>query len=119
MAVDHLIFNKLKWFNIPENATQMTAGNRNFLAVPTSVTCTKLYNDMWEGSKASDGTTPLPVIGAFYLNSSEYSNTDMTEGLYYVVFNPNERKTHTFQFAKSTDVISAIWGGKLAPYMLG
>ena len=30
MAIDHLIFNKLKWFNVADNADNITAGSQKF-----------------------------------------------------------------------------------------
>ena len=31
MAIDHLIFNKLKWFNVADNADSVTAGSQKFI----------------------------------------------------------------------------------------
>ena len=36
--VDHLIFNKLKWFNVADNADQVSANGRNYVAIPKQVT---------------------------------------------------------------------------------
>ena len=38
MAVDHLIFNKLKWFNVTDNADNMTANGKKYYAVPSKIT---------------------------------------------------------------------------------
>ena len=48
MAVDHILFNKLKWFNVPDNADSVTANDRNYCAMPVSFTIPK-------GTHLSDG----------------------------------------------------------------
>ena len=40
MAIDHLIFNKLKWFNVADNAHNITANGRIFYALPSKVKLT-------------------------------------------------------------------------------
>lgn len=41
MAVDHMLFNKLKWFNVADNADNITANGRSFYALPSKVKLTK------------------------------------------------------------------------------
>lgn len=41
MAVDHILFNKLKWFNVADNADSVKANGRNFYALPSKVKLTK------------------------------------------------------------------------------
>jgi hypothetical protein len=31
MAIDHMLFNKLKWFNVADNADNITAGSQKFI----------------------------------------------------------------------------------------
>lgn len=38
MAVDHMLFNKLKWFNVADNTDSVTANNKVFLAMPSEIT---------------------------------------------------------------------------------
>lgn len=38
MAIDHLVFNKLKWFNVTDNADNMTANGKKYYAVPSKIT---------------------------------------------------------------------------------
>ena len=37
MAVDHMLFNKLKWFNVADNADSITANGKDYEAVPQQV----------------------------------------------------------------------------------
>lgn len=46
--LDHLIFNKLKWFSIADNADNVKANNKDYVALPTSFTLPK-------GTHVSDG----------------------------------------------------------------
>lgn len=48
MAIDHLVFNRLKWFNVADNADNITANGRNYFAMPVSFTIP-------EGTHISDG----------------------------------------------------------------
>lgn len=48
MTVDHLIFNKLKWFNVTDNADNVQANGKNYIALPASFTLPK-------GTNVSDG----------------------------------------------------------------
>ena len=41
MAIDHLVFNSLKWFNVADNADSVKANGRNFYALPSKVKLTK------------------------------------------------------------------------------
>lgn len=37
MAIDHLVFNKLKWFNVADNADNVQANGKNYKAIPSQV----------------------------------------------------------------------------------
>lgn len=39
--LDHLIFNKLKWFNVADNASSVTANGKKYYAVPSKITIKK------------------------------------------------------------------------------
>lgn len=36
--IDHLIFNKLKWFNVTDNADNVKANGKKYYAVPSKIT---------------------------------------------------------------------------------
>ena len=38
MAVDHMLFNKLKWFNVADDANEVTINHKSWTAHPASVT---------------------------------------------------------------------------------
>ncbi|CDI60815.1 hypothetical protein [Lactobacillus helveticus] len=37
MTIDHLVFNRLKWFNVADNADSVTANGKDYEAVPQQV----------------------------------------------------------------------------------
>ena len=41
MTVDHMLFNKLKWFNVADNADNVKANGRSFYALPSKIKLTK------------------------------------------------------------------------------
>lgn len=90
MAVDHLIFNKLKWFNVADNADSVKANDRNFYALPSQVKLTKDNVTFWEINGTSDvfsfaSGRVFDVLGAYKNTYNEggkkryivsYSNSD-------------------------------------------
>lgn len=48
MAIDHLVFNKQNWFNVADNADNVQANSRNYIALPASFTLPK-------GTHVNDG----------------------------------------------------------------
>ena len=70
MTVDHLIFNKLKWFNVADNADSVKANGRSFYALPSKI---KLTNDGVTFGTINGGDPPhhfdsgqvFDVLGAY------------------------------------------------------
>lgn len=96
MAIDHLVFNKLKWFNIDDNSQQITANGKKWGAYPTSV---KL-----NGTGAfSNGLTVGNVIGT--PDCECYAKITNGFGTYYVV-NYKGRMA----FIEDDQITSENWG---------
>lgn len=68
MAIDHLVFNRLKWFNVTDNADNITAGSQKFVksyigkkaTVGAVATCYNTQNDMEyfiQGAQVNVGDT--------------------------------------------------------------
>ena len=90
--VDHLIFNKLKWFSIADNTDNITANGRSFYALPSKIKLTKNSANVWVvmgvNSPGFFGSGKVfDVIGAYkntynengkkrYIVSYSYSNQD-------------------------------------------
>lgn len=106
--LDHLIFNKLKWWSITDNQDTLQANGKNWLAIPKQVTLPRGSN-----VKADDGTSvttdqdaTLVISGVgqdvYYTNSTVH--TDGSSGIYTTrLFNRMIRKNQ---------VKNVIWGGR-------
>lgn len=107
--VDHLIFNKLKWFNITDNADSINANGRNFYALPSRIKLTNT-NTVWTvigGGLPSDLASGkvLDVIGA-------YKNTYNEKGKKrYIVGYPDSNHVD-YVLSVSESNCTPIWGGK-------
>jgi len=109
MTIDYLVFNKLKWFNVADNADNVTANGRSFYALPTKIKLTKDCATAWTVNGGSlpyalDSGQVLDVIGA-------YKNT----------YNENGKKRYIVSYSDSNNdyILSVpesdctpIWGGK-------
>ncbi len=92
MAIDHLIFNRLKWFNVTDNADSIKANGRSFYALPSKVKLTNDSTTLWtihgSGLSHTFGSGKVfDVLGAYkntyneqgkkrYIISYSYSNQD-------------------------------------------
>ena len=106
MAIDHILFNKLKWFNVTDNADNITANGRNFYALPSKIKLTKsayLWTIM--------GVTALPsfdtgkvfdVIGAY---KNTYNEGDKKR---YIVSYSESGKNYILSVSESD--CTPIWG---------
>lgn len=121
--VDHLIFNKLKWFNVADNASSVTANGKKYYAIPTQVTVPKgtiLYlmddsaNEFMQHAVVAQDCTCK--VGAFILKGQLAEGTNGDGVANFDVYKLNghvivENGT-TGGFVKITDVTNPVWGGK-------
>lgn len=107
--LDHMLFNRLKWWNVDNNADKTTINGRNYFAIPEEI---KIPND------TNIETTSSSV------NSSLGEQTVRTIGRTiddrYVFYADNFKlsasanlgiSVYGYAFVKCTDV-TPIWGGK-------
>lgn len=123
MAVDHMLFNKLKWFNVADNASSVTANGKKYYAIPTQVTVPKgtiLYhmddsaNEFKQFSVVVQDCTCK--VGAFILkgqlaeglNGDGIANSDvyLIKGTVFI----ENGFTTAGGFVKITDVTNPVWG---------
>ena len=97
--LDHLIFNKLKWFNISDDMTAITANGKNWLAHPKSVKIGAVHTGYVTTGITSSGT--FNCIGSFISNSGSTFYVLDNDGFKYIV--------------QKTDVTSENWGGGRSP----
>lgn len=122
--LDHLIFNKLKWFNVADNADNITANGKKYYAIPTQVTAprgTILYsmNDSVNAFQQSAVVTQdcTCKVGEFILkdqlawglNGYGIANFDvyLVQGTLVI----ENGSTTAMGFVKITDVTNPVWMG--------
>ena len=56
MAIDHLVFNKQNWFNVADNADNITANGKKYYAFPNKITI-KQGTSLTYPSRGTEGAT--------------------------------------------------------------
>lgn len=109
MAISHLIFNRLKWFNVAENADNVTANGRNFYALPSKIKTTTdnihlyaIVGDTPPGDFSSG--TVFTVVGA-------YKNTYSEDGKKRYLVSYSGSSGDAILDISGSDC-TPIWGGK-------
>ena len=88
MAIDHLIFNSLKWFSIADNTDNITANGRSFYALPSKI---KLTKDVAAWT-VNGGHLP------YDLNSGQVFDVI---GAYKNTYNENSKKRYIISYSDS------------------
>lgn len=126
--LDHMLFNKLKWFNIADNSDQVNANGKRYVAFPPTVTVKEDYkfdsnlpggsNGYSEENKVkwmTDSTYNAGMSSAFQFLKGETATCIGTEGDYWVVKNiTNHQSNKADQLccgAVKKDLFIANWGG--------
>ena len=79
MAVDHILFNNLKWFNVADNADSVKANGRSFYALPSKIKLTKDSSNVWVVMGVSAPGLSF-VSGAVFDVLGAYKNTYNEQG---------------------------------------
>lgn len=108
--LDHLIFNKLKWFSIADNADNITANGRSFYALPSKIKLTKNSANVWVvmggiSPGFFDSGTVFDVIGV-------YKNTYNEGGKKRYIVSYSESGSNYILSVSESDC-TPIWGGKV------
>lgn len=72
MALSYLLFNKLKWFNIADNAQSATVNGRKYIAIPESGTVPSgtLIRDRYTGTSYTSSADTDVEIEAYFLDGT-------------------------------------------------
>ena len=95
MAIDYMLFNKLKWFNVADNADSVKANGRSFYALPSKVKLTK--NNVYLG--AINGGAP-----SYSFNSGDVFDV---LGAYKNTYNEQGKKRYIVSYSDSNE--KYIW----------
>ena len=126
MAIDHLLFNSLKWFDISNDSTEISANNKAFLAMPTEITVpdgflVNLDSSMYEYNDADgfrlrdDHTAKVVAVGEndYILHPQQEWNSDTYRD------NSEDGRSHGYYKyiawlkVPKTQAKNVKWGGKV------
>lgn len=121
MAVDHMLFNKQKWFNVADNADSVKANNKDYVALPTSFTLPKGthvedgYHDSGMNISQDCEVTCVGSSNDFYYYCgrifTDWNGSDIED-----IDNPKDvEDTVSFErpwFVRKSKVTNVKWGGK-------
>lgn len=121
MAIDHLIFNKLKWFNVADNADSINANGKNYVVLPTSFTLptgTHVTDGYHQGGMNISRDCEVTCVGSsddFYYFCGKIFTDQL--GLFHEIDidNPKDVESKdTFTapwFIRKSKVTNVKWGG--------
>lgn len=106
MAVDHILFNKLKWWNIGDNADKATINGRDYIATPKKIRIpAETQVNIGTETYYARGDQTIDILGK------------TTNGKY--VFDPHKIDADGIVFGNGYDYgiinckdVTPIWGGK-------
>lgn len=109
MAIDHMLFNKLKWFNVADNADNVKANGRSFYALPSKIKLTNESTTIWE---IHGGALPFTFnSGQVFDVLGAYKNTYNEQGKKrYIVSYSHSNQDYILSVSESD--CTPIWGGK-------
>lgn len=123
MTIDHLVFNRLKWFNVADNADSVTANGKNYIALPASFTLPKgthVSDGDHEGGMNTSRDCEVTCVGSsddfYYFCGKIFTdwsglNSELDIG------NPKDvENTVIFErpwFIRKSKVTNVKWGGKV------
>lgn len=125
MAVDHMLFNKLKWFNVADNADSVTANNKVFLAMPSEITVPDgfrvnldssmyAYNDADGFRLRGDNTAKVVAVGKYdyILHPQQSWNSDTYRDKYEDGRSDGYYKYIAWLKVPKNQAKNVKWGGK-------
>lgn len=115
--LDHMLFNKLKWFNIADNSDQVNANGKRYVAFPPTVTVKEDYSfngqtESWNSSKIKWTDSPF---GMHIYKKGDKARCIGADGDYYVVDDLPDYNSSTGGVYKAIikkDLFIENWGGK-------
>lgn len=117
MAIDHLLLNKLKWWNIDQNDEQISANGKRYVAFPPKVVVNQDYgvNTMTD-SLGKIMWTSSPLAAHSYKKGTEATCIGVYEGCYVVKdlmdFGGGDSSADSTIAIIEKDLFLAKWGVK-------
>lgn len=106
--LDHLIFNKLKWFNVDTSKNSATINGKNWIALPTEITVkSDAIANTLSGSVyrlVNDATLSVKgILNGQYIASGEIEVQS---------YSSDTEKINAIFTVDKSDIKNVIWGGK-------
>ena len=120
MAIDHILFNKLKWFNVADNSEVVQANNKRYVKIPSKVQFNTSYSfepgvDSPVYSKVKWSYPDVQSLqGMYAFSQGEQATCIGTDGDYYVLkdlYNHDSNVNGNLVAAVKKDLLSPIWWG--------
>lgn len=116
MAIDHLVFNKQNWFNVADNADNVQANGRNYVAIPKQVTIpsgTRVWRDYEMRSyEYTIDTTTCNIVGKTQFMWAGYANPKTVDCYVTLDKITGEDNDNVTYFIPVSSVKNVKWGGK-------
>ncbi|MCT3411985.1 hypothetical protein [Lactobacillus helveticus] len=121
--LDHLIFNKLKWFNVADNADSVKANNKDYVALPTSFTLPKdtyVSDGNHQSGMNISRDCEVTCVGSsndfYYFCGKIFTDWNNLDSAEFDIDNPKDvENSVTFErpwFVRKSKVTNVKWGGK-------
>lgn len=122
MAIDHILFNKLKWFNVADNADSVTANGKNYIALPASFTLPKgthVSDGDHEGGMNTSRDCEVTCVGSsddfYYFCGKIFTDWNGLDSELDIDNPKDVENSVTFErpwFVRKSKVTNVKWGGK-------
>lgn len=120
--LDHLIFNKLKWFNVADNADSVKANNKDYVALPTSFTLPKdthVSNGYNQSGMNISRDCEVTCVGSsndfYYFCGKIFTDWNYLDNEFDIDNPKDVENSVTFErpwFVRKSKVTNVKWGGK-------
>ncbi|MCT3400971.1 hypothetical protein [Lactobacillus helveticus] len=123
MTIDHLVFNRLKWFNVADNADSVKANNKDYVALPTSFTLPKdtyVSDGNHQSGMNISRDCEVTCVGSsndfYYFCGKIFIDWNNFDSVEFDIDNPKDvENSVTFErpwFVRKSKVTNVKWGGK-------
>ncbi|ADQ59135.1 hypothetical protein LA2_05880 [Lactobacillus amylovorus GRL 1112] len=108
--LDHLLFNKLKWFNISDNQKAVTAGTNTYVNIKSIFPVDAVLNkDTWAFTVESSGSNiKVPAGTHITIKGMTFSLNGALEGVSIVPYEDGWNELYDLDWSN----LNINWGGK-------
>ena len=122
MSLSRLIFNRLKWFNVADNADSVKANNKDYVALPTSFTLPKdthVIDGYHQSGMNISRDCEVTCVGSsndfYYFCGKIFTDWNVLDRALDIDNPKDVEDSVTFErpwFVRKSKVTNVKWGGK-------